>query len=153
MTEQLPGYRGQDDARNAFRAGGVAVFGIGLVLTVIAFADFFIAFGGSGPPTLFFLAFIGIPLMGVGGWLLLAGFGGAAAKYAAGELAPTAKNAIGSLGLGGAGQTCPQCGSSVTATAKFCDECGSALSRTCPSCGNANAADARFCTECGRAVT
>ena len=48
----------------------------------------------GGPPSRFFLAFAGLPLMAVGSWLLMAGFGGAAARFGAGELAPVAKDTI-----------------------------------------------------------
>ena len=45
--------------------------------------------------------------------------------------------------------TCPRCDSSVSDNAKFCPECGHALtSRTCPACGT-QSDHGRFCAECG----
>ena len=44
---------------------------------------------------------------------------------------------------------CPNCGASVSAGAKFCAECGCAVSRTCPRCGCLAAAGAKFCSDCG----
>jgi class 3 adenylate cyclase/tetratricopeptide (TPR) repeat protein len=48
--------------------------------------------------------------------------------------------------------TCATCGATVSADARFCPTCGSALGRTCPTCGEPVAADARFCSSCGAAL-
>ncbi len=47
------------------------------------------------------------------------------------------------------GSTCPHCGSPVDKDAKFCDQCGAALSQECPQCHEKNDADAQFCRNCG----
>ncbi len=47
------------------------------------------------------------------------------------------------------GATCPACGASVGAKAKFCPECGQNLNPTCPNCGVAVKPNAKFCGECG----
>ena len=44
---------------------------------------------------------------------------------------------------------CPNCHVTVSASAKFCDQCGYAQLRACPACGHVNAANAKFCPECG----
>ena len=46
---------------------------------------------------------------------------------------------------------CPNCGASITPGAKFCPECGQAITRErfCSECGNKIKADAKFCPECG----
>ncbi len=44
---------------------------------------------------------------------------------------------------------CANCGTTNDAGAKFCDECGAALSAGCPSCGATNKPGAKFCKECG----
>lgn len=47
-------------------------------------------------------------------------------------------------------ETCPKCGASVRAGAKFCPECGTKLgAATCPKCGASVKAGAKFCPECG----
>ncbi|MBN2100450.1 zinc ribbon domain-containing protein [Candidatus Dojkabacteria bacterium] len=47
--------------------------------------------------------------------------------------------------------TCPKCGATIEAHAKFCGECGEKLSSTikCPKCGKEIEADTKFCPECG----
>src|SRR5579859_3005868 len=45
---------------------------------------------------------------------------------------------------------CPKCQTSNSDAARFCRNCGSALSMTCGNCGAALAAGDRFCTSCGQ---
>ena len=56
-------------------AGFVLVI-VGAVLTLAAFIDFFITVGNpdKGMPKLFFLAFIGLPMLGIGAGLLTFAF-------------------------------------------------------------------------------
>ena len=49
-----------------------------------------------------------------------------------------------------AGISCPACGHTNDASARFCNSCGLRIDSVCPSCGAANAAGSRFCGECGR---
>ncbi len=49
----------------------------------------------------------------------------------------------------GGGRHCIHCGAAISATAKFCPECGKPTSPTCPSCGAKLPADSKFCPECG----
>ena len=92
-------------------------------------------------------------------------FQGAIARFKAAEVAPVASDtaryvkpvirevaqavAEGVRGEKG-GATCPKCHADNDADAKFCDECGAALSVACASCGKANDADAKFCDGCGQ---
>ncbi len=48
---------------------------------------------------------------------------------------------------------CPKCGAKVSAHAKFCPECGSAMGLTCPDCGAPIKQGAKFCPECGKKLT
>lgn len=173
--------------RGCLRVIGPVVFLTGLVLTIIGMAGFFSAFGSGpsfgGPPPgvrLFFLAFIGIPLMGVGGAITKFAYMGSVFRYIAGETAPVAKDtanymvegtkdAIGGLaqsvgaglsaGLSGeapeAGMIpCPACDNACDPGARFCDQCGAKIPGPvrCPSCGEMNDPDARFCSQCGQAT-
>ena len=47
------------------------------------------------------------------------------------------------------GNVCPKCGKPVKAGAKFCPECGAKLESNCPKCGKPVKAGAKFCPECG----
>jgi hypothetical protein len=44
---------------------------------------------------------------------------------------------------------CPSCGSAQPDGAKFCNECGAALTRACPFCGASVTPGVKFCNECG----
>jgi class 3 adenylate cyclase len=48
--------------------------------------------------------------------------------------------------------SCPGCGRSNRAGARFCGGCGAALAPRCPACGATNEPDARFCDACGAAL-
>ena len=48
---------------------------------------------------------------------------------------------------------CPQCGNSVSRTAKFCTSCGTRLLAVCPNCGANVKATSKFCTSCGTPLT
>ena len=76
---------------------------------------------------------IGLVLFGVGGFLLVfgrflltVGFGGAAARYAAGEVAPAIKDIADHLK--DPAQKCASCGHALDASSKFCNECGAPTS-------------------------
>lgn len=153
MTAPDPGLPNQGGVRDLLRIGGAIALGLGIVLTAIALIDFLSAFGSFGTPTNFGLAFIGLPLIAVGGWALQAGYIGPATRYVAGEVTPPLRDTLGALGLTDAATVCPACGVQNARGARFCDSCGAALARTCPACGAQNDADARFCDGCGSALT
>jgi hypothetical protein len=84
-----------DGVRKFLRIGGPLILAIGGLFALVGFGSFFIAmFSHSGPPMLFFCAFIGLPLMFVGSTMCLFGFVGAFSRYIAAEQAPVAKDAI-----------------------------------------------------------
>ena len=47
---------------------------------------------------------------------------------------------------------CPECAHDNTASARFCNQCGTALPTACPHCAHENPASARFCNQCGEAL-
>lgn len=121
---------------NVFRVLGALVLVAALVFIVIAGMDFFAA-GSSDSlgeePTKFWMFFVGLPLLFVGGVLLQLGFAGAGAKYIAAEYVPVLKESMDQLGLQGnaprdAGPYCRSCGKQNDADARFCDSCGSSMS-------------------------
>ncbi|QKK07185.1 MAG: zinc ribbon domain-containing protein [Planctomycetota bacterium] len=168
-TERInPGHR---QVRGIMRVVGPMVGLAGLACVVVAFVDFFGAFaGGGGPPRLFWLFFIGLPLLFVGVSLTMFAFMGAVARFAAQEQAPVAadtfnaladetrggvRTVVGAIREGMSGEPngrCASCGTANDSGARFCDACGESLSLACDACGTANDADARFCDGCGGAL-
>ena len=73
---------------------------VGLIFLIIGMASFFSAFGGGGPPRLFWCCFVGMPLLFVGGVMCMFGFMGAVARYSAAEHVPVAVDAMGDLADG-----------------------------------------------------
>ena len=49
--------------------------------------------------------------------------------------------------------TCPNCGTTNPAGARFCSECGHVLSQGCRNCGSPLPAGAKFCSNCGTPTT
>lgn len=152
MTLPNPGLPDQEGWRSFFRIGGWIVLGIGVLLTAIAFIDFFSAFSSFGVPRNFWMGFVGLPLIVVGSWMLKAGYIGPATRYVSGEVTPPLRDALGQLGIGPGQLVCASCGGRSAADAKFCDDCGAALRRACPACNDDNAPDAKFCDNCGAAL-
>src|SRR2546428_1416151 len=48
---------------------------------------------------------------------------------------------------------CSNCGAENEADARFCNECGTAMSSACASCGTANRPGAKFCRGCGATLS
>ena len=48
---------------------------------------------------------------------------------------------------------CPQCGATNQPSARFCNQCSTALTQTCPSCKQSHPITAKFCNGCGAALT
>jgi hypothetical protein len=94
---QTPKHR---KAAGFLRLAGVVFVLAGLVFATVGVASFFSAFGGDGPPRLFWCCFIGLPLLFAGSVMCLFGFMGAFARYAAAEQVPVATDAINDLAQG-----------------------------------------------------
>jgi hypothetical protein len=141
--QQPPGIRGQRVARNVFRVVGVIALVAAVTFLVIGLKDFFASSDSFEGPHKFWMVFVGILGLAVAGWLLQAGFMGAASRYVAGETTPVIKDSAAYLtdgeGLLGIGRTvddehpkaigpfCSKCGTQGDADASFCDRCGTAL--------------------------
>ncbi len=83
---QLPA---QSSIRTGLRVAGPIILLLGLVLTITAFAGFF-----TGHLNLFWLGFIGLPVIFVGSVMCQFGFMGSIARYVAGENAPVATDTV-----------------------------------------------------------
>ena len=130
MTAQ-PGYSRQSSIRFMFRVAAVGVLILAGSFLYVGLTDFFAA---DAEPQKFWMLFVGLPLVAVGLWLAMAGFGGAAARYAAGEGAPVARDSLDYLTRGQGrsdeptgGPYCRACGTRNDAAASFCDSCGKSL--------------------------
>lgn len=163
------------DVRSVLRLFGPAVAGVGLLFLVVGMVSFFSAFGGGGPPRLFWCAFLGMPLLAIGVGITKFAYFGAVARYMAGEAAPVSKDvtnymvagtkdsirdvatavgegfAAGERGSAVRSIPCGKCGSENERSANFCHSCGAPVGakRRCAKCGDLNDADARFCDKCG----
>ena len=140
---------------------------------VIAGVDFFTAEPFEGPK-LFWLFFVGGPMLFVGLASLKVGFAGAITRYMVREHAPAAAEGVNTvlpattdalreaasavaegLASGTSGVppvTCPSCDQTNDADANYCDSCGNALSTRCPACNEPNDVDANYCSDCGTAI-
>ena len=130
MTRSDPGLPNQSGLRSFLRIGGPILLGVGLLLTIVAFADFFASMGSFQPPRNFWMGFAGLPLLAIGGWMTQAGFLGTAARYVAGEVTPVLRDTIGAVMDAPAARTCPSCGGANAEDATFCDDCGERLPAT-----------------------
>ncbi|MCK4998804.1 MAG: zinc ribbon domain-containing protein [Anaerohalosphaera sp.] len=176
MSEEERIDPGHNSIRDFCRVGGPVCLVIAFVLIATAFINFFMAFGGSEPPRLFWCFFLAMPFFIAGGAMTNFGYMGKVARYVAGETAPVAKDTINYMvdgtqdsikkvasaigqgfseaNIGGGGGTkvkCHKCNELVDADSRFCSECGSALDKvkTCSQCGELNDPDAKFCDNCG----
>ncbi len=84
--------------RSTLRWVGVAILAVGMLLTLIGIGSFFASFGSFEPPRFFWCAFLGMPLIFVGGSMTLFGFLGAFQRYVAGESVPVAKDVVNYMG-------------------------------------------------------
>lgn len=180
MNPQHPIDPGHNATRSLLRGAGPLIFMVGGLFALVGGVNFFSAFGGAGPPTLFWCLFVGLPLMGIGTFLTKAGYAGKIIRYYSQEITPAATDTFnyaaretkdgireiaGAIGeglrgtgdiRGSAGSTpaarCHRCNHDNAAEARFCSRCGAAMNQrlACPGCGDLNAPDARFCDNCGR---
>ena len=143
---------------------GPIVAAAGLILAVVGFVSFFSSFGDDGMPSLFWCAFVGMPVFVIGLGITFTAFRREIATYHKNESAPVinefaedikpAVQSVASAVRETAAQDaiCPDCGEKNDADAKFCKNCGAALRKVCPDCGEQNDADAKFCKSCGKSL-
>jgi hypothetical protein len=142
----------QNGIRSFLRRIGPLVFIVGLICTLGGMVSFFASFGSFEPPRYFWLCFVGMPLMFVGGVFCQFGFMGAVARYVAGETAPVAADTINYM----ADETKDAVETVAKSAAKgivegIATEKSGADTLYCPHCGFAIKADYQFCPKCGKA--
>jgi len=89
----------QEEQRAFLRLLGATLLLFGLFLTAIAMHSLFTSDFDNSPDR-FWMGFLGLPLIFIGGAMLQAGYMGAVTRYAAGEVAPVAKDTINYLAEG-----------------------------------------------------
>jgi hypothetical protein len=140
----------------------------GIICLVVSMADLFSATGFHDTPDLFWLSFVGMPLIFVGFVCLGMGYMGEVGKYQASQIAPVAKDTINYMIDGTkdeisdlirkvksddkVSRNCRYCGDTLEINALFCDHCGKKVSKTCGACNEENSDDARFCKSCGKTL-
>ena len=152
-----PGHR---RPQTVLRVVGPVVFGIGVLLTVIAIASFGVAIVSGRPPVLFVLAFFGLPLVFAGTIMTFVGYMGKIARYTQAETAPVAKDTFNYLAGGtqeGAKTVAAAIGEGIGAGigaaggAKTCATRETTKVR-CHKCNFMETPDAKFCSACGAAL-
>ena len=94
MKKQPPYENQNAGIRIALRVIGFIILPAGALFAAIGLIDFFSAFGSFHPPTKFWCAFVGLPLIGLGIACLKAGYLRAIGGYVAGETAPVATDTL-----------------------------------------------------------
>ncbi len=161
-----------EEKKKKMKVLGFAMLIAGVALAATAFVDFFVAIArisrgiGSGMPRLFFLGFIGLPLIAFGSAILKFAYMGKIARYTSNEVSPVIKDTANFLLDGtrdsiagvfegikeGPGMKCRFCGEVNKKDSRFCDNCGKPLAKICLSCSTANDADAKYCRNCGKTL-
>lgn len=153
-------------AKQTMRILGPIILVAGILMTVIAIANFF-----SGNMSTDFIPFISLPMMFIGSVLSMFGYMGALSRYSASQTAPVAKDVTNYIldntkeSIGGVAKEisdnlhkskvekiCPHCKEEVKDTAKFCDHCGKSLFKNCQVCNAENDSDALYCQACGHKI-
>lgn len=160
-----------ENTKKKLKVTGTILLVIGIVCEIAGMLDIFIVANIQGRmPFLFFLAFLGAPLIMVGIVMLIFACRREILSYtknevvpvvndAAQELTPAIKSVMTAVKDGlkveesvtaaPHGTVCPACGAVNQPKNKFCDKCGVKLFKICPSCGAKQEGDDAFCGECG----
>mgnify|MGYP002521019269 FL=1 len=134
----------------------------GLICVTIGLYSFFSSFNNGTSPKLFFLCFIGGPIFFVGLAFLLACNLKNINHYISNQTIDT-KIEMTNRYLDGTqkelGETvslikdqsiiCPNCKACNSKGSKYCNKCGSKLTKLCPNCNTENEIDSKYCSNCG----
>jgi hypothetical protein len=118
MSQPTPGPSGHPNeipqrpaGQTLLRFGGGALAVLGLVLFGMGVYDF-MTVEGFGMPTKFWMCMVGVPLMGVGGMMVVGSF---------------ARSNLALLRAMSQARSCRSCGRTNDTHARFCDACGAQL--------------------------
>ena len=135
---------------------GGTIAAIGLTLAIVGFSNLFSTSHDDGFPKLFWLAFVGLPLLAFGLMLLLFGFRREISRYALNATLPIVNETLQELSptiqsFSEKTISC-DCGTKNSANSKFCANCGKALVKTCPNCNQIVDNNANYCNACGSKI-
>ena len=142
------------------RIVGIVLLAIGAICSLIGFIDIFSTISRHEMSSKFYLAIIGLPLMGIGGGLTLFSFHREISRYVKDETMPVLNEAgkeiapaVRAVANAVRGKTeevaCPHCGERNPAENTYCKSCGKPLARKCPRCGVEVGSDSAYCGKCG----
>ena len=143
--------------KKILKIAGLCSLIVGLVCAIISLVSFFVAMNNGEIPKLFWLSFVGFPLIAAGAAMLMLGFQKEISSYTANEAAPVINQmseqispAVKAVAQAVNSVSCPSCGAANDVDSEFCKKCGAKLSKTCPHCGKSVDADSAFCDGCGK---
>ena len=158
------------------RVLGIILLIVGIGCVVTGTADLIVSSSSWEEPTLFWLCFVGFPIIAGGAICTSFGFHKKVSRFMMSQQAPVAKdyanymidgtsdsvsNMAGKVASSVAdsskvegvdANTCSKCGTRNPLGAKFCSKCGAALTKKCPYCGAENDDAAKFCNNCGKSL-
>ena len=150
--------RGHSGTRGCLRVLGPMLIVAGGIFAAIGFVDFFRAFGGSEFPRLFWCAFVGLPMFGIGMGITKFAYMGKIGRYIAGEAAPVVKDTLNYMADGtqdGIRTVTRAIGEGLRdglAVAQADRDVETVERVRCHKCNELNDADSRFCDQCGTAL-
>lgn len=146
--------------KKRLKIAGIVCLIVGGVCSIIGLIDLFVSgFFNGEMPKLFFLVFIGFPLLGLGSSLTAFGFKKEVSTYIKNETVPVTNEFLHDIKPGismvkdAAKEekiSCPNCQNEIDKKAEFCPQCGKQLKKTCSICGNdKDPLDSNYCSKCG----
>ena len=146
--------------KQVLRIIGIVLLAVGAICAIVGFIDIFSTISRHEMSSKFYLAIIGLPLMGIGGGLTLFSFHREISRYvkdetvpvlneAGKEIAPAVRAVANAVRDKTAEVACPHCGEQNPAENTYCKMCGKPLVRKCPRCGAEVSSDSVYCGKCG----
>lgn len=105
----------REKTKKTLKIVGLVVVAAGFGCFIAGVINFFVCMANGGAPTLFFLSFIGVLMLGSGGMLI----GVASAR--------TTIDGAGNADVKKPAKRCPYCGATADADATKCPDCGARL--------------------------
>lgn len=145
--------------KKLFKILGLILLVIGLLLSIGGFVSFAFSFINQTFNPLFFLTFIGFPMIAISLFLLMLGFKKEMNTYIKNEDIPVVKETFQDIKdemsdfvdiVNERDIICPNCKERNDPTSTFCKKCGSKIGNIkCPYCNQLIDNDSMFCPKCG----